>query len=212
MRQTIIAILLLFTTQLFGQTTDSLTWYLLSATKDSTVKAYLVKDRNSESKYFLKYKNGKKWDTLSFADNYAKMDSCNIEAMQIDGKGQKEIIVKWYYLFWHTSMGHGGFEEGYTQIDIWNLDSRKNIFSAKPDYHFQSLEVNDIIEEDSIVETNEIHKSCLLNYNFDINTKGQITIKNIKVNGDSDCQVDHREGIYIFKDGQYILTKKKNDG
>jgi hypothetical protein len=200
-----------FWTVAYGQTKDSLTWYLIGKTVDSTVKAFVVCNKNSECNYLIKYKSGNKWDTISFADKNVTIDSCQIEKIQIDGKGEKEIIIKWNYLFWHTSAGHGGFEEGYSQIDIWNLDRRKKIFSATPDYHFQSLEVQDIMEGDSIVGTNEKSKSCFFNYHFEINSKGQIIIKNIEVNGDNDCKADHQEGIYTYLNGEYIWTKK-NDG
>ena len=189
----------------------------LPQTADGSVKIFLSVDSNGYStKYFIKFKNGEIWDTLSFAQTkisaingleLSTVDSIKLTEVQIDGKGKKEIVLAWNGSSRSNLYGNTAsifFISTFKMNVIWNLDNRKKMFSAKNYSYCTSTteyQPNKSIRQDT----------CSYSYNFIIADSGTITIKNLKGATDKFCcleTTDHIAGIYIYKEGQYIWTKK----
>lgn len=147
------------------------------------------------------------FDTLFFP-NKIYCDSCTIEALQIDNKGLKELIITRYwkspFVDYMGNVINWSSDIILTENEIWNLDTKKKIFSAISRY--------------SIIKTTTYYEwkyseSSSYSYDFMIDNKGQVSIKNIKVNNLSDKPIlniakpDHKEGFYVFKNEEYILQK-----
>lgn len=210
----------------FCQENDTIKyWREVCSSQDGAVKMF-----ENQYKYFLKYKNLGKWDTLTFADGSASFDSCTIEKAQIDKKGLKEIIVSWTIEMSHSYGGTGGFYNKYTMHEIWSLDMRRKIFSAQ-DHHYNWE--NTYAEPDTATGMDFMSRTeiCSYSYDFNVNNKGQVEIKNLKKdhsvtydeeNGqtvskdessENACPLtapDHEEGVYVLKKGQFILKKDRS--
>ena len=178
-------------------------WLLKGQLKDGTVKAFAVPDKDSQTtgsaKWNLVYKNRQsKWDTLTFAPKATVVvDSILLTALQIDGKGLKEIVLTYTInLAYKTAIKER--QNRYTINTIYNLDTRTIIFFARSEYYY--------LNKEKIINTD----SCTYSYNFSIDHQGTVIVKNVKKYFLGSCDpslVDKSEGIYVFKDGQYIWTK-----
>lgn len=190
---------------------DSSSWHLKGQLKDGSVKAYLfLPDGYTHSKYLV-YKRNNQLDTLSFSDNsyIAFPDTFTLRAIQIDGKGLKEILVTWNLPYIDTIGGKTNKVQ-LTFNEIWDLDTHQKLFSAQS--NFYEHYVSSLLRVDG-ADTLYEETICAYSYDFIVNNTGQITIRNLKKNFQpaNCCRIDNMEGFYIFKNGQFILTNKKND-
>lgn len=219
MKYIIILTLSIILFESYGQTKAP---YLESDTlgqlNDGSVKAFQSCDNEGNCIFLLKFKKGKQNDTLRFAYNETEVDqdSLKLKSLQIDGKGLNEIIISWTYTYYHTAMWQ--MYTSYSKsIEIWNLDTHKKIFSANPSIEIYASNSYSIYDSNGQMtdSTWNTCSHCKYSYNLNINNKGQIIIENIETNisdnlcdNHNDCdKPDHQEGLYIFKDGQYILNK-----
>ena len=212
----------------FGQQEGSLAHLeLVGSSCDSLVKAFLQIDKNGDGKYILVFKKDLNWDTLEFAGDGspAIQDTCTIRTIQIDRKGLKEVIITWSLHMSHSYGGlGGGFENSYTMNEIWNLDTREKIFSAQNAYYnFETTVYAENDSADQIIRT----VICSYSYDFAVTDNGQIVISNMKEDnsvtyGDdphnkikkekdacSFSPPDHEEGVYIYKEGEFIWAEHK---
>lgn len=194
----------------------------IGSSPDSTIKVFF---HNGNGTYILFYKKGVNWDTLTIADGSASISACTIRAIQIDGKGLDEVVISWTNEMSHSYGGYpgGGFFNKYTIHEIWNPDTRKKIFSSQSDYYNQ--EINGVPVNDSVAITQTV--TCSYSYKFAVTAKGQVLISNVKKNNSvrydddttnkikkernacSSIKPDHKEGVYILKDGAFVWTKHK---
>ncbi|MCD6066226.1 MAG: hypothetical protein K0S33_1052 [Bacteroidetes bacterium] len=211
MKQAVISTLLLLAFQAFGQKSGP-AWHLKGQTKDGTVKAYLMWNDIGGHEEYLVYKKENRADTLAFCDYFYDLypDTFMLKSIQIDGKGLKEIVVSWS-LQYSDSMNKGkAIKRSLTFNEIWDPDSRKKIFSAQNsfyEHHVFASTFADKHPSDTLRDT----ITCSYRYDFSVDSQGQITIKNTKKNFKpvNVCkQPDNEEGVYLFKNGEYVLTKK----
>ena len=205
--QIAIAIFLFISFQAIGQINNLNRSIVLEHTSDSTVKIISDPKESEGKKYYLTYQNGLQYDTLFFSYIYY-CDSCRVKAIQIDNKGLKEVIITWYWesplIDYSGNVINWSSNIIVTANEIWNLDTKQNIFSAISRY--------------SLIKTTtycnwQYSEICSYNYDFMIDDKGQVNIKNIKTNNLSDKPIfnlvkpDHQEGLYVFKNERYILQQ-----
>jgi hypothetical protein len=221
---------LFLTFQMFGQA-DSM---LIGQTQDQKFKAYLICDERP-CKYVLKYLKGKQWDTLTFSlseisditvrRNNAGMgaeilDSCILTTIQIDRKGLPEIIVSRWIGRYDAYQRNDQSEVSYTINEIWNLDTRQKLFSARSEYLYSAHSENWKEQDSSYIVTSIDDTECSYNYKFLVdNNTGDITISDLHKSQQGQCadniyqenyMPDHVEGIYIYRNGSFILSSKKN--
>ena len=159
-------------------------------------------------------------DTILFylGEEFDVIDSCRLKAIQIDGKGNKEIVISWQYSGHSMSTNVGGFETGFSKVEIWNVDTHKMLFGAMPSYYyyssyFQSSYSTNVDSLELEEEPIEIVKKCSYDYDFNIDDMGKIQISSLKKRfNDNICEPpDHQEGTYIFKNGAYVLVEEKKN-
>jgi hypothetical protein len=162
----------------------------------------------------LVYNNGKDSIQLSKPDlkGFPMVNKAEVFAeVQIDGKGAKEVVVKrsieWVYLLLGDEFGVSE-ETDHTVYEIWNIDKKAMLFSAKCanrfsyNYHHHQLPSGNGLAH--------------YNYDFSINNVGAITISNVQVSDrflaeatdtleewQKNAIPDHEEGVYTFKNGKY---------
>ena len=187
---------------------DSSSWHFKGQLKDGSVKAYLFSPPGYTHSKFFVYKRNDYIDTLLFSDNsYTDYpDTILLRAIQVDGKGLKEILVTWNLQYTDTSGGKT--TKGQLRFnEIWNLDTHEKIFSAQSKFYQHRIDT--ITVEGSTNNFHVIETFGAYSYDFKVNKKGQITIKNLQRNFQpvNCCQIDNEEGIYDFINGRYILRK-----
>lgn len=167
----------------------------------------------SEDNTCLVYNNGKDSIQLSNPDlkGFPMVNKAEVFAeVQIDGKGAKEVVVKrsveWVYLLLGDEFGISE-ETDHTVYEIWNIDSKEMLFSAKCANRF-SYNYNHY----QLPSSNGV---AHYNYDFSINDAGTISIKNSQASGfpvetnntleewQKNAIPDHEEGVYTFKNGKY---------
>jgi len=203
--QIIIASFLFITFQAVGQKNNLNNFIVLGQSSDSSVKVIFEPKESEGKNYYLIYQNGLQCDTLSFPYK-TYCDSCSVKVLQIDKKGLKEAIITWYretpFIDYSGNAIDWSSNIIVTANEIWNLDTKQNIFSAISRY--------------SLIKTTtyynwQFSEICSYSYDFIIDDKGHVSIKNIKTNNLSDKPIfnlvkpDHQEGLYVFKNEQYIL-------
>ncbi len=185
----------------FGQVSHKLV-HNVGSTTDSTIQV-IFEHVDTTMKRYLVFENKNTIDTLflSITDNKFHSNTCQIEQIQIDGKGLKEIHIKWTYT---EPFGLGDYIGGQTSWgeqtifvnhEIWSLDMKKRLFSAVSLYSVEKYTTYHGRDEQTI------NTHSFWSYDFSINENGRITISNIKKTKD---QIpDNTEGIYTFADGKY---------
>lgn len=151
------------------------------------------------------YNKENQMDTLSFCDYFyvAYPDNFILKLIQIDGKGLKEIVVTWNLQAYES-------DNSLTFNELWNLDTHEKLFSAQ-NVFYEHYVLESVSVDNPLSDTLRDTITCSYEYDFSVENKGQITIKNTKKNFlpmNSCNQPDNEEGIYLFIDGKYCLTKK----
>jgi hypothetical protein len=214
----------------YGQPSDSTNWTELGSSEDGTLRVFSIGTESMIDKYVIKFNQGLTWDTLSFADESAQIDSCIIKTIQVDRKGLREVMISWTLRLSHSyggTMG-GGVTTNLTRNEIWNLETRKRIFAATSNYYNWE---NTNSEIDSIGRYEETISICSYSYDLNVNDKGEIIVSNLKESnsnettdyGDNgvviskttkssdiclDSRPDHQVGTYKFKKGHYKLITR----
>jgi hypothetical protein len=183
---------------------------------DYSDRVILVQQNNNKSDTLLLFCN-------DWLEGYIKIDTCFVQAIQIDGKGQREIILA-INMNGREILGESGaLTVKKTLNEIWNIDTKEKLFSAISDYEYSSEYIHIDNDDTSIY----IHETTEFSYkyNWSINDNGRITIKGIQTKHllesyRNDCSSeipgyclkyhicpDHEEGIYEFVNGKYILKE-----
>lgn len=221
MRPVILLLLTSLSLSVYSQQTSGFLTEI-GCSPDRQVKACLLVDRNGYGKELLIYRNGKKWDTLSIAREGDSDigDTCFIQTVQIDQKGLKEVVLNWSGEGSHSYGGPtgGGFFNKFTKHEIWNLDTRKQLFAAQSEY-YQEESIGYYSKPDSVLQTQTV--ICSYQYAFSVTKEGKVRISNLKehnavtddngVSKKSDCSFskpDHTPGVYVLKNGQFIKEGK----
>lgn len=166
--------------------------------------------QNISSKYYLLYK---KKDTLYLNTDLPgslSLDSCLINAKQLDGKGMPEIIVK-------LSKNYGSSSGSTTEI--WNLDSKQQIFKV----------VNSLWARcENMCFAKKPLVFCNFDYSLKFDAQQNIIVKNlsndatigeIKQSVPSDsvhtrhvpccsCNPNQQEGVFTLVDGKYVWARE----
>jgi hypothetical protein len=156
------------------------------------------------------------------------IDSMDIKSIVLDKSLRKGILLT-LYLHEHRNLGeHGDYDIHKTVNEIWNLKIGKKIFSAIDKFHF-TADYFSYFEYDSSSTTTYTDYTYTYDFYF---VSTEIVINNIKIecaeryNDDTEwtsiseahvgyveCQLpEHKEGIYFYRKGKYILKKKKDGG
>jgi hypothetical protein len=186
----------------FGQVSGHKLVRNVGSTTDSTIQVIFERVDTIMKRYII-FENKNSIDTLflSWTDNKFHSNTCQIEQIQIDGKGKKEIHITWTYT---KPFGLGDYIGGQTSWgeqrkfvnnEIWNLDTKERLFSAVSLYSIEKYTTYHGIDEKTI------NTHSFWSYDFSIDEHGRITISNIKKTQD---QIpDNTEGNYTFADGKY---------
>lgn len=200
----------------------------IGCSTNGLIKACLQVDKNGYGKELLIYKNGKNWDTLSIArEGDSDMgDTCFIQTCQIDQKGLKEVVLSWSGQVSHSYGGStgGGFLNKFTKHEIWNLNTGKKLFAVQSEY-YQEENMGYYGEADSSVLRSRT-VTCSYQYTFSVTKEGKVRISHLVENNavtyddetvnrikeeKSVCSFlkpDHKPGVYVFKNGQFIREDK----
>ncbi|MEZ4773030.1 MAG: hypothetical protein R3D00_07600 [Bacteroidia bacterium] len=186
----------------FGQLSGHKLVHHVGSTTDSTIQV-IFEQVDIIMKRYIIFENKNSIDTLflSWTDNKFHSNTCQIDQIQIDGKGMKEIHITWTYT---KPFGLGDYIGGQTSWgeqrefvnhEIWNLDARERLFSAVSLYSVEKYTTYHGINEKTI------NTHSLWSYDFSIDEHGRITISNIKKTQD---QIpDNTEGSYTFAERKY---------
>jgi len=209
-KETILSALLFSAVPVFAQPANGAAWHLSGQLDDGSVKAYSFTRSNGKRENALVFKKGTQPDTLLLG-GYGSMlplfrDSCQLEAVQLDGKGLDEIRISF-----NRDESSKLYVVKSTFSTFYNLDTRKNIFWATTAYYsivksppltYENGEVMDSMPQ--AVDT------CIYNCRLEIHSDGTLTIDNVKQKGS--CPDNglwkRTEGVYAYKDGWMLLVKK----
>ncbi|HSY61402.1 MAG TPA: hypothetical protein VK796_05970 [Cytophaga sp.] len=153
------------------------------------------------------------------------IDSMNIKSIVLDKSLRKGILLT-LYLHEHSNLGeHGDYDIHKTVNEIWDLKTERKIFSAINKFHFTADNYS-YFEDDSSSVTRYTDYTYAYDFYF---VSIEIVINNIKIecaeryNNDTEwtsiseahvgyveCQLpEHKEGIYFYRKGKYILKKER---
>jgi len=174
----------------------------VGSTADSTIQV-IFEQVDTCMKRYLIYENKNSIDTLFFSwtENLFHSNTCQIEQIQIDEKGRKEIHITWTFT---STPGRGDYIGGQTSWgeqrkfinhEIWNLDTKERLFRAV------SLNSIDKYTTYHGLDEKTINSHSYWTYDFLIDDHGRITISNIKKTKDQ--FPDNTEGNYTFADKKY---------
>lgn len=156
------------------------------------------------------------------------IDSIEIKSIVLDKTLRKGILLT-LHLHQHTNYGeHGDYDIHKTVNEIWDLKTRKKIFSATNKFHFTAVNYL-YFEVDSSSTTTYTDYAYTYDFYF---VSTEILIHNIKIeckekyNDEAEwtsiseahvvyveCELpEHEEGIYRYHKGKYILQKVKSSG
>lgn len=188
MRQILIFTFLVLSDLVFGQNT-------LSSLK-SNPDIYVF-NNSKDTIYLTKVKLGQWTITQSIKI---------VDTIQIDGLGSSEIV------FVRTVNGvteeHGGMfdiseTKTISKYEIWNVDTKTLLFEAVNSFEFDYNRMDARITiPDSLQGSFGFGKGkCSYVYDFSIDIKGQVIIKNIR--NTNNCIADKQEGLYKYINGKY---------
>ncbi len=226
MKKLILPLLLLFIIQSFAQVAINSKWQFKGQLKDSSVKAFSLPAtiKGKRDKDFLVYQRGNKLDTLLLneADHRQVFgDNCQLTAIQIDGKGLKEVLLTFTVSESVSANDEPGkarfYKYEHTINEIWNLDSGSQLLMFTGSY-FNYNKVTDYIGniQTAVYIDSSIHiDSCYYSAKVSMDAKGTITLKNIKLNYEERCGNDiwirkHGRGTFVFKGGKYVWISDKD--
>ncbi len=209
MKSILIITSLILNIAVFGQTQSNkipCNYKLLGLNKLTNVKAIKNKE---DFNYYLVIKSKSKTDSICFDhdQNNWSVDTCIINSKQLDGKGKPELIITCT----KTSQEFSQSSDGYSVVQIWNLDTKTLMFKGSISWNSSSEE----IVKDTCFdcwETHTVAHICDGYYDIDFDDKGHLIIKNLIVHviNSEFCKSDHEEGLYELVNGIYILTTKTN--
>ena len=187
--------------------------------RESQASVVMIKnDTITNCNYYLIAGQNKPIPIYEEENCWFAFDTCDISAIQIDGKGSKEIIIRWKVIRWNTIPGEHGSAYEWSKTQIWNVDTRQKLFDASDNYRTSSysiLNAETIRKEremrDTITNTEPemVSEECSYKYDLDISDQGVITISHIQKNfSNPECEnfyigEKYQEGIYILKNGIY---------
>jgi hypothetical protein len=179
--------------------------------------------------------NKNEWDTIAIGNftkqpiyedvanhTFYSLDSCTLEYLQIDSIGLNAIVISQTITGREHCIGET-FDfirfEKQKLILIWNLDNsygkQQKLFSAKPFYSEHSRNANDypfVLLSDrkhEQIDKEKVIQSIVYSYEFKVKKNGDISIENmVEKKKNALIQPDHKEGLYKYKGGQYVLTVK----
>ena len=155
--------------------------------------------------------------TQDFVPGLGRYEDGKIFAeIQIDGKGDKEVVV--YRSFVGNKGKHGGTYDiteiiNFGVYEIWNLNNKELLFQSVNSYQ------RDFSKFNTLSAPRRTKGTAAYHYDFIIDDKGTIKIVNLSnvnnvfnledmsvvpnVTVAEDSIPDHQEGIYKFKNGKY---------
>ena len=198
----------------FGQENE---WRMMGQLEDHSAAIFLhCGPWERTHQYVLTWTNGSAQDTLIFEPNGQHLytgDTFLLKAVQVDGWGQKEIVISWL-----DKSGLASYvkEESITDYHnrIWNLDTRRELF-AVVDRHSHEHSTNDGTSE-------TLWEKSHYSYRFSIDSAGTIRLSDFESqyenraytklpNGkrkltetSGELEPVMKVGIYRFKDGEYV--------
>ena len=158
----------------------------------------------SSNPYYYIYNQGK--DTIHFSTPDFKglmvPKLAILDSIQINGKGAKEIVFSRSFEGYINK--HGGtfdIDEEFRQniIEIWNLDTKQQIFQAVKYY---SLHFNRFLAFGDLKREKGYH---FYSYELHIDEKGEIQLSNLI--SSENILPDHNLGTYSFDGERYIHVK-----
>lgn len=172
---------------------------------------------SKESNYYLVFpaKKGVADSVLFHSEFNQAFDfkNCEIKTLQIDGKGRPEVIISWQVDTTISEYGEKGRSYHWAKQQIWNLDTYQEIFHTTYSYYYHAYRVKDNTQQPDAGAPTEVASTvCKFKHDLEIDTKGNITIRNIMKEVTGTCDVSefdiYREGVYVYKDGKYVLGEK----
>lgn len=183
--------------------------YRICDNSDGVVKdVFEVKQNSSWYRNIIFEKDGD-YDTLCIKGSTGT-DSCKINTIQINNYGEEEMMITWYFNYPEVEFLGNATNKTFRTFniinEIWDMDSKKKIFSAV------SSNKNEIVI--NYLGFEYTSTVCGYDYEFLVNDEGDIVIKNtnIQVSNSNyyckDLTTDHKEGIYYFENGEFVRKNK----
>lgn len=112
----------------------------ISEPKAWFIDTWLPDDPNSEGygwKIAMEGKDGfVVFDPFEQSLAYASADQLSFERVDLDGKGNNELLVRWRFYAGHTGWEHS-IHEHMSGLQVWNLDTRTRMFDFQNYYNHQ---------------------------------------------------------------------------
>lgn len=185
--------------------------------------------------FYWELKKGKKIKRMPAYnfDGIEKAQTANLQALQLNGKGLPEIVVRWTFEAHHNyggqpELGEGGIAGGwyynFEMVDVWDLDADSILFTAITHYAQENSETEGV-RKDSLSDDAEdsidlvTHETkCGWEYAITFNSDHSIAISDpemdsyekISVNDvetsttPMECAPDHYAGTFVLRHGIYV--------
>lgn len=159
--------------------------------------------------YFISVKkNGKNITKALHNEKYDRIDSINIDRININQNDSDYVLIFWKQKYNNTVPNYESLSFNGSYRKVWNIDVMKELFSVQT-----SIEINKsttIIHDPNANETVEETAYCTYQLDFSINENGTITLKYKNQNFTANCdkyKPEKEEGNYILKNMNYFKQK-----
>ncbi|HNQ69299.1 MAG TPA: hypothetical protein PKN32_13035 [Bacteroidales bacterium] len=192
-----------------GQVSELKKYRICDFEVNGAVKEVFEAKKNSVIYRFVVFEKDGVSDTLCLPGETGT-DSCRVNTIQINNYGQKEMMITWYFNYPEVEFLGNATNKMFRTFniinEIWDLDSKKKIFSAV------SSNKKEIVL--NYLGMNYTSVVCGYDYDFLVRDDGKIVIDNTDIlssNSDYYCSViktDYQEGVYSFENGKFIRIDK----
>jgi|GEM_PF-2690542 len=139
----------------------------------------------------LQVRLDKSWSIFPLDDDATLLQKASFDTMQLNGKGAPEVIVREERYTMHSyGPVMGGWVTYYDAWFVWDIDAKRQLFRAVD--RFGRTDLNN---------QNELAEFC--EYEIGI-TRAGIQIGEAKFKAH---KPDHGPGLYVLRDGKYVLQK-----